>query len=80
MSRRDAEQQSGPKGSQERHLPSASLYGRREAAGREVEGKRVEGGKEGRGVEGVLSKRLNTGSGHHRLEICGPSKGRYKVA
>ena len=25
---------------------------------------------------GVLHKRLKSGSGHHRLESCGPSKGR----
>ena len=36
------------------------------------------GGGGGRG--GVLPKRLKSGSGHHRLEICGPSHGRHKIA
>ena len=34
-----------------------------------------EGGRGGRG-----GKRLKSGSGHHRLEICGPSNGRHKLA
>ena len=36
------------------------------------------GGKGERG--GVMPKRLKSGSGHHRLEICGPSNGRHKIA
>ena len=40
--------------------------------------KRPEGGRRGRG--GVMPKRLKSGSGHHRLEICGPSNGRHKIA
>ena len=27
-----------------------------------------------------MSKRLKSGSGNHRLEICGPSNGRHKIA
>ena len=27
-----------------------------------------------------LPKRLESGSGHHRLEICGPFNGRHKIA
>ena len=27
-----------------------------------------------------MPKRLKSGSGHHRLEICGPSNGRHKIA
>ena len=35
------------------------------------------GGGEGRGGKGsVRPKRLKSGSGHHRLEVCGPSTGR----
>ena len=36
------------------------------------------GGKGGRG--GVMPKRLKSGSGHYRLEVCGPSNGRHKIA
>ena len=39
---------------------------------------RGEGGRGGR--RGVLPKRLKSGSGHHRLEICVPSNGRHKLA
>ena len=28
----------------------------------------------------VLPKRLKSGSGHHRLDICGPSNGRHMIA
>ena len=43
------------------------------------EGGRKEGGRgEGRG--GVVPKLLRSGSGHHRLEACGPSSGRHKLA
>ena len=38
------------------------------------------GGRGGGGMGGVMSKRLKSGSGHHRLEICGPSNGRHKIA
>ena len=36
------------------------------------------GGEGGRG--GVLLKRLKSGSGHHRLDVCGPSNGCHKLA
>ena len=26
-----------------------------------------------------MPKRLESGSGHHRLEFCGPSNGRHKI-
>ena len=32
------------------------------------------------GTQRVMPKRLKSGSGHHRLEICGPSNGRHKTA
>ena len=35
-------------------------------------------GEGGRG--GVMPKRLKSGFGHHRLESCGPSNGRDKIA
>ena len=44
----------------------------------EAAGGRGGGGKGGRG--GVLPKRLKSGSGHHRLEMCGPFNGRHKIA
>ena len=34
----------------------------------------------GGGKGGVMPKRLKSGSGHHRLEICGPSNGHHKIA
>ena len=53
--------------------------GGREGGGRE--GGRVEEGKGGGGGRGgVMPKRLKSGSGHHRLEICGPSNSRHKIA
>ena len=39
-----------------------------------------EGGKGGGRRGGVLPKRLKSGSGNHRLDMCGPSNGRHKVA
>ena len=39
---------------------------------------REEGGKGGRGS--VMPKRLKSGFGHHRIESCGPSNGRHKIA
>ena len=39
-----------------------------------------ERGRGGGGRGGVMLKRLNFGSGHHRLESCGPSNGRHKIA
>ena len=58
--------------------------------GRRGEGEREEGGRGGRGRGreggggggrgGVMPKRLKSGSGHHRLKICGPSNGRHKIA
>ena len=46
------------------------------------EGGRREGGRgEGEGGRGgVLPKRLKSGSGHHRLEMFGPSNGRQTIA
>ena len=41
-------------------------------------GKGDSGGGGGRG--GVMPKRLKSGSGHRRLEICGLSNGRHKIA
>ena len=38
------------------------------------------GGRRGRGGRGVMAKRLKSGFGHHRLEICGPSNCRHKIA
>ena len=45
------------------------------------------GGGRGEGGEGwgrvrgdVMPKRLKSGFGHHRLESCGPSNGRDKIA
>ena len=35
-------------------------------------------GEGGRG--GAMPKRLKSGFGHHRLEICAPSNGRHKIA
>ena len=44
-------------------------------------GGRVGGGKDGGGKRGgVMPKRLKSGFGHHRLESCGPSNGRDKIA
>ena len=37
-------------------------------------------GEGGRGGGGVFSKRLTFGSGHRRLDVCGPSNGRKKLA
>ena len=41
--------------------------------------KRPGGGGRG-GGGGVMPKRLKSGFGHHRLESCGPSNGRHKIA
>ena len=44
-------------------------------------GGKGEGGRRGKGERGgVLPKRLRFESGHHRLEACGPSNGRHKLA
>ena len=43
------------------------------------EGGEEQGGRGG-GRGGVLPKRLRSGSGHHRLEVCGPSNGRHNKA
>ena len=74
MKRRNAKLQSDAQRLRQRHPPSASLSGRGEGGG---------GGERGRGEEGrggVMPKRLKSGSVHHRLEICGPSNGRHKIA
>ena len=50
--------------------------------------KRPGGGARGRGGRGggraggggVMPKRLKSWSGHHRIEICGPSNGRHNIA
>ena len=65
MKWRDAKLQSDAQRPRQRHPPSASLSGRGEGGG---------------GKGGVMPKRLKSGSGHHRLEICGPSNGRHKIA
>ena len=39
-----------------------------------------QGGKAAGGRRGVLPKRLKSESGHHRLEICGPSNARHMIA
>ena len=38
------------------------------------------GGKGGAGGGDVTPKRLKSVSGHHRLDICGPSNGRHNIA
>ena len=48
--------------------------------GRTGGGERGEGGKGGGGRGGVMPKELKSGFGHHRLESCGPSNGRHKIA
>ena len=42
--------------------------------------KRPGGGGRAGGGRGVMPKRLKSGFGHHRLEICGSSNGRHKIA
>ena len=42
------------------------------------EEEREEGGRGGRGS--VMPMRLKSGFGHHRIESCGPSNGRHKIA
>ena len=82
MRRSDAEPQSDAQTTQDLHLLSVSLYGRGKAAGREMGGREGKGGRgeEEGGGRGVLSKILNTGSGHHRLQIWGLPNGRHIVA
>ena len=65
MRRRDADLESDTQRPRLRYPPSASLT----AGGR---------GEGGRGD--VLPERLKSGSGHHRLEMCGPSNGHHKLA
>ena len=82
MRRRDEEElQSDTQRPRQRHPPSASLSGRREGGwrGGGEEG-RGNGGGGGGGRGGVMPKRLRSGSGHHRLEGCGPWNGRHKLA
>ena len=65
MTRRDAELQSDTQRPRQRHPPSASLSGR---------------GESGRGGRGRLAQEtIKSGSGHRRLEACGPSNGRHKL-
>ena len=54
-----------------------STVGISERQGGGGRGKGGGGGEMGRG--GVMPQRLKSGSGHHRLEICGPSNGRHKI-
>ena len=69
----------------ERHAKAAaapSTVGISKRPGGEKRGGRGEGGRgkgEG-GRGGVMPKKLRSGSGHHRLEDCGPSNGRHKLA
>ena len=67
MTRRAVELQSDTPRSRQRHPPSTSILRGGKGGG---EG----GGDEGRA--GVLPKRLRSGSGHHRPEVCVPSHGR----
>ena len=76
MRGRDAELQSDTQRPQQRHPPSASLSGPGEGGGRRGEG----GGGAGGGRGSVLPKKLESGSGHHRLKICEHSTGRHKLA
>ena len=90
---RAAELQSDSQRPRQRHPPSASLGGRGKGGvgeggvgeggvgeGGVGEGGVGEGGGREGGRGGVLPKRLKSGSGHHRLELCGPSNGRHKLA
>ena len=77
MRRRDAELQSDTQGPLQRHPPSALPNGRGEGgSGGEGEERREGGGGWG---GGVLPERLKSGSGHHHLEVLGPSNGRHKL-
>ena len=80
MKHTDAKLQSDAQRLRQRHVPSASPSDRGEGGGGEGggEGGRGKGGGAGRG--GVMPKRLKSGFGHHRLEMCGPSNGRHKIA
>ena len=64
IKRRGAKLQSDAQKMRQRHPPSASLSGQGEGGGRGY----------------VMPKRLKSGFGHHRLESCGPSNGRLKIA
>ena len=78
MKRRGAKPLSDAQRLRQRHPPSASLSSRGQEEGGGGEGGRGEGGEKGRGD--VMPKRLKSGFGHHRLESCGPSNGRDKIA
>ena len=86
MKRRDAKLQSDAQRLRQRHPPLASLSGRGQweggGGGKETgegwEGEREQRGRGGRGS--VMAKRLKSGFGHHRIESCGPSYGRHKIA
>ena len=81
MNQGDTKLQSDAKMLRQRHPTSASLRGRVEG-GREEGGggERGRGEKGGWGRRGVMPKRLNSGFGHHRVDSCGPSIGRHKIA
>ena len=67
--------QSDAQRQRQRHPPSESLRG----GGKGGAGEGERGGPEGR-RGGVLPKRLKFGSGHLRLDVCGPSNGRKNLA
>ena len=64
----------------ERHAKAAAALSTVGISKRPGGGEGKEGGGGGGGRGGILPKRLKSGSGHHRLEICGPSNGRHKLA
>ena len=83
MKPRDAKCRATHQRPRQRHPPSASLSGQEDGGGvgwGGWRGGRGEGrvGEGGRG--GVLPKKLKSGSGYHRLEVCGSSNGRHKLA
>ena len=95
MRRRDAELNSDPQRPRQRHPPSASPSGRGRGGGgnrwrrgrgeaEEVERGERRDGWRGRvangGRVGMLPKRPTSGSGDRRLDICGSSNGRRKLA
>ena len=60
--------------------PSTDGISKRPGVGEAAGVREAGGGMEGSGGKGgVMPKRLTSGSGHHRLEACGPSNGRHKL-
>ena len=80
MKRRAVEQQTDTQGrgsaTRREHLYAAGGRGRGEGGRGGREGGRGGGGQGEGGRGGVLPKRLKFGSGHHRLDVGGPSHGR----